>query len=73
MLVVADITYALLLGAELADVLVYILVFALIGVTALLPTYKRDERKEEPDKEPNAQIDTKDIDGEQSSEGEEEL
>ena len=53
-LVVASIVYALLLGAELEDVLVYVLVFALIGVIAFLPVKNTAfEKKPESEKEKN--------------------
>lgn len=45
LLVAANITYALLSGAELADVLVYVLIFILIGITAFLPRQKNSEQE----------------------------
>ena len=41
LLVLSNITYALLLGAELTEVLIYVLAFSLIGVITLLPDVKQ--------------------------------
>ena len=41
-LVLASITYALLLGAKLAEVLIYVLAFSLIGAVSFLPGVKKN-------------------------------
>lgn len=43
LLVLASITYALLLGAELSHVLIYILVFSLIGAVVFLPAVTKSK------------------------------
>ncbi len=65
LLAIANITYALLLGAALSEVLLYVLAFALIGITSFLPSRNAENPSGQEPKEEKTEND--------KGEGDEEL